>query len=243
MLLIRSLLFWLVFALSMVVIAPLVVLSYPMPYARRYRLASTWARLNLRWLKLVCRLDYRLEGREHIPDQPSIIFCKHQSTWETLALQEIFPPQVWVMKRELLRIPFFGWGIATLKPIAIDRKAGRRAIQQLVSQGIERLREGLWVTVFPEGTRVAPGQRGRYKLGGAILAEKSGALVVPVAHNAGEFWPRHGFIKRPGTIRVVIGPPIVSEGQSAAEILRQAEDWIEGTMERITDPALLQPPD
>ena len=138
-----------------------------------------------------------------------------------------------MLKRELLWIPVFGWGLALMRPIAIDRKSGRRAVKQVVRQGLRRLAEGCWVVIFPEGTRVAPGRRLRYRLGGAVLAEESGFPVVPVAHNAGEYWPRRSFLKRPGTIRVVIGAPIQSESRTAPDIIRQVEDWIEGTMERI----------
>jgi len=140
------------------------------------------------------------------------------------------------MKRELLWVPFFGWALAILGSIAIDRKAGRKAIDQLVTQGRQRLEDGRWVVVFPEGTRIAPGQKGRYRIGGAVLAEQSGHPIVPVAHNAGEFWPRHGFLKRPGVIQVVIGPPISSRGRMAADILKEAEMWIEDTMGRISNP-------
>jgi len=233
-LVLRSALFTLVMITTVLVFAPLVVLMFPFPFEWRYAVATRWARLNLRWLKISCRLGYEVEGRENIPAQASIVFSKHQSAWETLALQEIFPPQVWVLKRELLWLPFFGWALALLEPIAIDRKAGRKAVEQLVNQGCRRLEKGRWVIVFPEGTRVAPGTRGRYRIGGAVLAERCGGRVVPVAHNAGEYWRRRAFIKYPGTIRVVIGPPIETSGKTAQQILEQAEAWIEGTMAKIT---------
>lgn len=233
MLTVRAILFWLVMFAATLIISPLVVLTFPLPFQLRYATARNWARLNLWALRVICHIDYEVRGREHIPDQASIIFCKHQSTWETMALQAIFPPQVWVMKRELLRIPFFGWALAMLEPIAIDRSAGRQAVTQLVEQGKQRLAHGRWVVVFPEGTRVAPGSRGRYKIGGAVLAEQSGALVVPVAHNAGVYWPRHSFIKHPGTIQLVIGPPIDTQGKRAADILQQAEEWIESTVAQL----------
>ena len=231
----RSMLFWLFFVATILLFVPLVALGIPLSFERRSRIAATWARLNLWWLRVSCGVRYQIEGQEHIPSKPSIVFAKHQSTWETLALQIIFPPQVWVMKRELLRIPVFGWGLAMLEPIAIDRGAGRKAVEQLVSQGIERLRKGRWVIIFPEGTRVPAGQRGRYKIGGAVLAEKAAVPAVPVAHNAGEFWPRHSFLKYPGTVKVVIGPPIPTEGRSAQQILADVEDWIESTVARISN--------
>lgn len=203
------------------------------PFSIRYRFITQWSRFTLWWLNLTCGIDYEVEGEEQIPDQPAILFCKHQSTWETLALQQIFPPQVWVLKRELMWLPLFGWAMATLKPIAIDRNAGRKAVKKIIEVGTERLRSGLWVVIFPEGTRVPPGETKRFGIGGALLAAKSGYPVIPVAHNAGEFWPRRAFLKKPGTVKVVIGSPIESKGRSAAEINQLAQEWIEKTMARI----------
>jgi len=219
---------------STLIFAPLSLLTYPLPFAMRYRFITQWTRFNLWWLEKTCRVRYRVRGREHIPGANAIIVCKHQSAWETLALTRIFPPQVWVIKRELLWVPFFGWGLAMLEPIAINRKAGRKAVRQLVEQGCRRLDQGRWVVVFPEGTRVAPGQKRRYALGGGILAQESGYPVVPVAHNAGEFWPRRGFLKRPGTIELVIGPPVETRGRTADQIIAAAEGWIETTMGEIS---------
>jgi 1-acyl-sn-glycerol-3-phosphate acyltransferase len=230
----RSLLFFAGQVISTLVFAPLALLTYPLPYAMRYAFITQWSRFNLWWLEVTCGIHWCVSGREHIPAANAVIVCKHQSAWETLALTRIFPPQVWVIKRELLLIPFFGWGLAMLEPIAIDRKSGRKAVRQLVEQGRRRLDQGRWVVVFPEGTRVAPGQRKRYGIGGGVLAEQSGRPVVPVAHNAGEFWPRRGFIKRPGTIQVVIGPPIVSRGRSPEQIIAAAEEWIEATVARLS---------
>jgi len=227
MLVLRSLLFAAGMWLSTAVFAPFAVLTFPLPLSARYAFIRQWARFNLWWLGLACGLYYRVEGGENIPPGPAIIFCKHQSAWETLALQNVFPHQVWLLKRELLWIPFFGWGLAMLQPIAIDRGAGARAVTQLVEQGRRHLQAGRWVVIFPEGTRVAPGTTGRYAIGGAILAERSGYAVVPVAHNAGEFWPRRGFLKRPGTIVMSIGPVIESKGLAAEEIRDRAKDWIE----------------
>ena len=216
--------------LSAAVYAPLMLPTVVLPFALRYRLISAWARFQLIVLKHLCRLDYRVEGREHLPGGAAIILSKHQSAWETIAFQGIFPPQTWVLKRELLWIPLFGWALALLRPIAIDRSAGRKAIEQVIEQGRERLQSGIWVVVFPEGTRVAPGTRKRYAIGGAVLAAETGYPVVPVAHNAGSFWLRRGFLKRPGTVRVVIGPVIDPRSQTAEEIIKQAEEWIEMKM-------------
>jgi 1-acyl-sn-glycerol-3-phosphate acyltransferase len=234
MLFLRSLLFALGMWSSTLIIAPLAVLTFPFPFATRYAFITQWARFNLWWLQITCRLRYRVHGRQNIPVGNAIVFCKHQSAWETLALQNIFPPQVWLLKRELLWVPFFGWGLAMLEPIAIDRRAGRKAVEQLVRQGAERLANGRWVVIFPEGTRVAPGHTGRYGIGGAALAASSGYPVVPVAHNAGEFWPRRGFIKRPGTITVVVGPAIDPRGKDAETIKEEAKFWIENKSREIS---------
>ena len=179
---------------------------------------------------MTCGIHYEVIGRENIPATNAIVLCKHQSAWETLALPLCLPPLAFVIKRELLRIPLFGWGLALLEPIAIDRLARRKAIQQLLTQGRERLEAGRWVVVFPEGTRVAAGSKGIYSLGGALLAERTGYPVIPVAHNAGECWPRRRFLKRPGTIQLTFGPVIESTGKSAEEINALAESWIEKTV-------------
>ncbi len=233
---VRSTLFALGMWVSSVPFAIIGLLLFPFPYAVRYGFITRWATFNLWWLGVTCGLRWEIEGREHIPSGTAIIFAKHQSAWETLALQRIFPPQVWLLKRELLWVPFFGWGLALLEPIAINRKDNMRAIYQLIEQGTERLKAGRWVVIFPEGTRIPAGQKGTYHKGGALLAEKSGFPVVPVAHNAGFYWPRRGFLKRPGVIKVVIGPPIETVGRKASEINRLAEQWIEAQMTRISPP-------
>jgi 1-acyl-sn-glycerol-3-phosphate acyltransferase len=226
----RSLLFNAVMWLSVPLFVPVALLTFPLPFRQRYRFIALWGRFHTWLAKVLCGLQYRIEGREHIPKGAAILLAKHQSAWETIAFQEIFPPQVWVLKRELMWVPFFGWGLALLKPIAIDRGAGRQAVDQIIVQGRERLDAGIWVTIFPEGTRVAPGHKRRYGIGGAALAAASGYPVLPVAHNAGHFWPRRGFLKNPGTIRVVIGPLIHTHGKTAEEINRQVEQWIETRM-------------
>ncbi|MDO9371675.1 MAG: lysophospholipid acyltransferase family protein [Gammaproteobacteria bacterium] len=237
MLFLRSLLLAICQVISTLIFAPLSVLTGLLPYRMRYRFITQWNRFNLWCVEKVCGLHYEVQGREHIPPGPCVILCKHQSAWETYALPCIFPQMLtWVCKRELLWIPFFGWGFAVLRPIAIDRNAGRKALEQLVAQGIDRLKRGRSVVIFPEGTRVAPGEKRRYAIGGAMLAERSGYPVLPIAHNAGEFWPKRGFIKRPGAIHLVIGPVIESKGKSAAEINAQVEGWIESAMVRLPVP-------
>ncbi len=233
MMFLRSLIFSVGWLVSTVFFGATTMFTIVLPFRYRYAYVGQFARFNLWMLKVVCGLRYRVCGREHLSAGPAIIFCKHQSIWETLVLQRLFPPLVWVLKRELLWLPFFGWGLAAMRPIAINRGAGRRAITQVVDQGCARLKDGQWVVIFPEGTRVPYGQRARYKQGGALLARHSGAPIVPVAHNAGAFWPKGTFFKRPGTIDVVIGPRIHAQKRSAAEILAEAEDWIESTVSQL----------
>lgn len=235
--LLRSAVFNAVMWLSVLIYAPLSLFTYPLSRGTRYRFIVQWARFHVWLAKVLCRIDYVVEGREHIPRGPAIILAKHQSTWETLALTVIFPPQTWVLKRELMWVPLFGWALALLKPIAIDRGAGRRAVEQVITQGRERLAEGVWITVFPEGTRVPPRTHARWGVAGAVLAAASGYPVVPVAHNAGSFWRRRGFIKRSGTIRVVVGPPIDARGRSADAINSAAREWIRAQMERLESDA------
>lgn len=225
------------YAIGMIVVTPVFSLialaTFPLPRLTRYRIISGWARSMLFWLRLTCGVRHRVLGAENIPQSPVVILSKHQSAWETLAFQVIFPPVSWVMKRELLRIPFFGWGLAMTSPIAIDRAAGREALKQLVEQGRQRLAQGFDVVIFPEGTRVQPGHQGRYNIGGASLAVQAGTPVIPVAHNAGEFWGKNAFLKRPGTITLSIGQPIPSAGKKSSELNHEVEAWIEAEMQRI----------
>jgi|TARA_B110000967_G_C18863467_1_gene551363 1-acyl-sn-glycerol-3-phosphate acyltransferase len=172
---------------------------------------------------------------ENIPDNPCVILSKHQSAWETFAFQTIFPPQVWVLKKSLLFVPFFGWGLAMMNPIAIDRTSGPRALKQMLTQGKNRLKNGWYIIVFPEGTRIAPGQRGKYQIGGAWLSARLQSDIVPVAHNAGEFWPKNALLKKPGTITVTIGKPIKTAHQSPTDLIQQVEEWIETTMPNSTE--------
>lgn len=219
------------FALAQLLLTPPYALAalatFPLPRHARYRFISGWSRLMLWCLRRLCGVRWTVEGREHLPRRPSVILSQHQSAWETLAFQQIFPPQVHVLKRELLWIPFFGWGLALMSPIAIDRARGIAALRQIARRGKERLDQGFWVVVFPEGTRVAPGAKRRYQPGGAWLAAHAGAPVVPVAHNAGRVWPRNSFLKYPGMVTVRIGPPIESVGRDPETISDMAEQWIE----------------
>jgi 1-acyl-sn-glycerol-3-phosphate acyltransferase len=207
-----------------------------MPRAVTYAAALSWSRSVLFMLRWLCRLDYAVEGLEHLPATTSVVLVKHSSAWETVAQLRILPEQTWVLKRELVWIPIFGWVLRNLKPIAIDRKAGRAAVQHVLEQGRERLAEGLWVVIFPEGTRVPAGETRRYGMSGALLAQAAGVGVVPVAHNAGDYWPRRSWLKRPGTIRVVIGPLIRTAGVDPRVVTEQAQRWIEDTVARLREP-------
>lgn len=230
---VRSLLFHLGLLPPTIFFALLAFVVYPLPYRWRYYIITSWTRLVLWWLSLTCGLRYRVTGRDNVPQGPAIVFCKHQSAWETLALTAIFPPQTWILKREMLWLPLIGWGLAALDPIAINRRAKLHALQQVLQQGLARLDRGRWLIIFPEGTRVAPGDKRRYQSGGGVIAERTGYPVVIVAHNAGLFWPRNSFVKYPGMIDVVIGPTIEPKDKTAREIMVLAEQWIEQTSERL----------
>lgn len=226
----RSTLFAFFLTLITPVFAVIALLTFPLPALTRYRIISLWTHCVMWAARVICGIRYRVIGRENIPAEPCIILSKHQSAWETLAFQQIFPPQVWVLKRELLRVPFFGWGLAMLSPIAIDRSSRRAALQQLVEQGQQRLDAGFCIVIFPEGTRIAPGRRGKYRPGGARLAIQTGTAVIPVAHNAGTCWGRNAFLKHPGLITVSIGAPIQSDDANAETLAKRVEHWIEGEM-------------
>ena len=233
MVFIRSLLLLLIQILITPVFTLFALLSFPLHPITRYRIISGWA-LTVMWLlRVLCGMRLEVRGAENIPTKPSIVMCKHQSAWETIALQKVFPPQVWVLKRELLWIPFFGWGLAMTSPVAIQRGSGKKAVMQLLRQGKQRLGTGFCVVIFPEGTRIPYGPRGKYKMGGALLAASSGAPVVPVAHNAGKLWGRNSFLKYPGVITMSIGAPIDPTGLKAEEINRRVEEWIETEMTRL----------
>lgn len=229
------------FALFQLLITPLfavvALLTFPFAPLTRYRIITCWSRLMIDAASSLCGIRYRVLGVENIPKEPCIILSKHQSAWETLAFQVILPPHVWVLKRELLWIPFFGWGLAMLSPIAIDRSAGARALRQTLDQGRERLTQGFSIVIFPEGTRIAPGTRGTYHPGGAWLAVKTGVAALPIAHNAGECWPRNAFLKYPGLVTVSIGPALPSRDASPEALNARAELWIEAEMKRIADHA------
>jgi len=225
------------FALALLILTPpyaiLSLCAFPLPPLARYRFITGWSRIVIVLTRVILGIRYRVEGLENLPTQPAVILSKHQSAWETIAFQLIFPSHVQVLKRELLWIPFFGWGLALMSPIAIDRSKGATALKRMTEQGRRRLAQGFWILIYPEGTRMPPGERGKYRIGGAWVAEKAGVPVVPVAHNAGLVWPRNAFLKKPGLITVIIGKPIETAGLDVSAINTRVEAWIEERMETL----------
>jgi 1-acyl-sn-glycerol-3-phosphate acyltransferase len=223
---IRSLIFTIGQWLFTPIFSVLALLTFPFSRIKRNQIISLWARSMLWWLRLTCNITYTIQGAEHMPTYPCVILAKHQSAWETLAFQLIFPAQCFVMKRELLWIPFFGWGLSMTSPVAINRSTGREALKQLVAQGKARLSQGLWVVVFPEGTRIKPKTTSKFHIGGAWLATGANATVLPVAHNAGSCWPKNSMLKNSGVITVSIGKPIETSGLKIEALNTQVEAWI-----------------
>lgn len=203
------------------------------PFSKRFLLARVWARVLLAALRWTCRLDYRVVGAERLPPGAHVALWKHSSSWETIAMAVVCPQQVWVLKRELQWLPVVGLAMRQLHAIGIDRKSGHSAVRQVVEQGLRRLAEGAWIMIFPEGTRMPPGQTRRYGASGALLAAKTGCFVVPIAHDAGYYWPRRGLLKKPGTITVVIGEPIAVAGRDPRDVNEEAQQWIEGTIREL----------
>lgn len=236
---IRSCIFFVVMISSIVLYGTICICALPFPIEWRHVIAVDWLR-KITWaLKVICGVNYHVEGLENIPkNRNGIVMSKHQSEWEAFFLPTLFHHAATILKKELLWLPFFGWGVATIKPIAIDLNARSSAMEQVMKQGTECLTAGRWVITYPEGARVLPGEVVRYRLGGARLAVATGYPVIPVAHNSGRFWVRYQFIKRPGTIQVVIGPLIESKNRTAEDLLEEVENWIEETMVKIENPAL-----
>jgi 1-acyl-sn-glycerol-3-phosphate acyltransferase len=232
----RSLVFFVLQVLLTVVWSLLSLFTFPFGPMTRYRFITRWSRMIIWLAAALCGIRYQIRGAENLPGKPSIVLSKHQSAWETLAFQVFLPPQVWVLKRSLLRIPFFGWGLAMMNPIAIDRAAGMQALKQTLEQGRERLAQGFWIVIFPEGHRFPPGEKGTYHPGGAWLAIQTGAPVVPIALNSGYLWRRDAFVKLPGKITVSIGRPIETGSMKAEALMRRVEDWIESETARLGDP-------
>lgn len=232
MLYIRNLIYWLILVLITPPMFTVIIPAALIPKGANH-VGRAWALILMWMLKHIIGLKYRVVGRENIPDRPSIICSKHQSGWETLAFQEIFPLHVFVAKKELFKLPFFGWGLKLAKTIGIDRSNRTQANRQLMEQGLARKKEGFWITIFPEGTRLPPGTRGKYKLGAARMAKMFEMDLVPVALNSGEFWPRNSFLKYPGEITIVIGKPVAHSSGTPEELMAQCENWIESQQEKI----------
>ena len=211
----------LVFAITYCIVCPF------LSFEGRFRMAGVMSHVVFFALRVLCGVRYTVEGRENLPDGNHVILMKHSSTWETFGIMILFPPLVWVMKREILWIPFVGWGCLLASCIAIDRKAGASAVNQVVVQGKDRVARGAWILVFPEGTRMTAGETRRYGSSGTLLAAQEGRKIVPVAHNAGYFWPRRGVLKKRGTIRVIIGAPIDPTGRDVRDVNNEAQAWIE----------------
>jgi 1-acyl-sn-glycerol-3-phosphate acyltransferase len=232
---IRAALFYLGYAAITVVWGSLgALVGWALPYRARFLfIVGCWTRFCLGWLRMTCGIRHEVQGLEHLRGKPCIVLSRHESTWETLFLQTVFAPQATLIKRELLWIPFFGWAFRTLRPIAIDRSDGRKALRQLIAEGKERLDQGVWVVLFPEGTRLKAGERGRFQPGGAALAAATGAPVIVVAHNAGSYWPAHVFRKRPGTIRAIISEPIETAGLPAKQIQQLATERLDALMNEL----------
>jgi 1-acyl-sn-glycerol-3-phosphate acyltransferase len=229
----RSLLFNAYMILSACMFGAFMSLCFWAPHRVQFALARRWARCLLWVLARLCGLRFVVEGRDRIPPGTHIVMSNHSSAWETIAMFVIFPPHVWVLKRELLWLPFIGWGLKLLRPIAINRGEGHRAVKEVVDQGRKRLADGLWVIVFPEGTRVVAGETKKFGVSGALLATATGKLVIPLSHNAGQFWPRRGIVKRPGTIRVLIGKPIESAGKNPRRLNEEVRQSIEAGLAQI----------
>ncbi len=245
----RSVCFQLSLVITVLLFAPPIMLSLLVPVSSQarwrfsYGVARAWTQTTLLLLRYLCGIRHEVHGRAWLPERSAVVMTKHQSAWETLAQVITMPPQTWVLKRELLAVPFFGWALRALQPIPVDRgKQGRSGLQSVVETGTIRLNEGLWVVVFPEGTRVKPGNPKRYRAGGAHLAVNAGAPVVPVAHNAGSHWLSGTVLKIPGTITMSIGPTIDPDGKSASEVLEAARAWIEQE-QKLLDPVDADQPD
>jgi 1-acyl-sn-glycerol-3-phosphate acyltransferase len=222
--------------LSWVTVIPfaiLVLVVWPFGHRYAYFFAKLWSQLVLWLASCLCGLTFRVTGEENIPAQGCVFFVKHSSAFETFGSLSLFPRNCWVLKRELLWVPFFGWTLIPLDSIAIDRSKGSEAVKQVVEQGSERLARGINVVVFPEGTRMPVGTTKRYGISGMLLAQQAGAPIIPVAHNAGYFWPRRGLGIRPGEITVVIGKPVYPEDREPRQVNQEIQDWVEAEVAKL----------
>lgn len=231
MLFLRSLLFALGYAIAVIVISVVGVLIWPLPFRFRFCIVTLLNRFVMVWIRVCCGIRFQIQGQYNASAGPYVVISKHASTWETMFLQYYFQPISTILKRELLRIPFFGWGLATLRPIAIDRGSPIKALKKVKQDGQQRLKDNTNVLVYPEGTRMPYGEKGTYARSGADIAKAAGVKIIPIAHNAGKFWPKGKFIKTPGTITVVIGEPIDTSDKTSKQLMQDIEAWIEGSIE------------
>ncbi len=231
--LIRSVIFMLGMIISTCLWVIPSIVARLFPYKFCFAIVSSWCTFNVHWLRITCGIRYKITGIENIPEQACVIMSNHQSTWETLAYPSIFPTLTWVIKRELLFVPLFGWGIASTQPIALNRKQGKKAFQQLIKDGKDKLALGRFILIFPEGTRTPYEQQRDLKIGGFVLAKKAKTNILPVAHDAGRLWPRQSFIKTPGTIHLHIGKPIATHEHSAEELRTHYAEWLAATRDDI----------
>ena len=225
----RSALFILGLFVSTVLYAIPCVLVRVLPYRMCFAFVSSWCAFNVFWVRVTCGIKYQISGLENIPSEPCVIMSNHQSTWETLAFPGIFPTLTWVIKKELLYVPFFGWGIASVQPIALNRKQGKKAFQQLISDGKKKLALGRYILIFPEGTRIPYEEQRPLKVGGFMLAKQANVSILPVAHDSGRLWPRKQFLKKAGTVNVRIGKPVSTENKTSEELRDMYADWLQAT--------------
>lgn len=232
----RSLLFYVGYSLSMILQSVLASCIGLFSRDAAFRFCVAWCGFAVWWARVSCGIRYEIKGMENIPAGACVVLSKHESAWETMLLQTLFFPAATVLKRELLWIPFFGWALRLLNPIAINRGEPSQALKAVLRQGEALLANGRRIIIFPEGTRALPGQQLPYNVGGAMLAARAGVPVLPVALNSGDFWPRGTMIKRPGVIQVVIGAPIDSHGIPAKVLNVRARDWIEAERATLSGP-------
>ncbi len=230
----RSTVLFIMVLITTIIFSLLMMIAFILPFSLQYKLGSTWGAYVMFMTKKICGLSYHVSGLENITTaNNAIVLCKHQSAWETIFLTAILPPSSILLKKSLLWLPFWGWAMATLKPIAINRSTPKEALMQLLKQGAKRLQEGYWLVMYPEGTRTAPGEQKKFSASGSLLAQRTGFPIIPVAHNAGEFWPRNSFLKYPGVIQVKIGPAINPKDRKSKDINAEAEAWINNAMAEI----------
>ena len=224
----RSLLYIVLYSLAGISHGLLCLLVFPfLSFPQRYAFANIWTRVSMWLLKVINGISVEITGLDNIPDgEPLVVLANHQSQWETFYLLLVVVPQATLLKQELLKIPFFGWALARLKPIPIDRKKPTQALKTVLRKGSEYLAEGISVVIYPEGTRQAPGTLGTFSTGGAMLACRANVRVLPIVHNSGNCWPARSMLRVPGTIQMIIGPPIETAGKTPKQVNQEAADWI-----------------